>query len=115
MNQATPAVKGDNAMKPETAQHTPTPWIVRPQELDENMRQIRHESSDGLASVIATIHNETVCEEHGGDAIANAAFIVRAVNAYKEMFDLLHEIHILHAVLNISESLDSRIDLALRK
>lgn len=66
-------------------QHTPTPWIVRRQELDENMRQIRRESVDGLSSVIATIHNETICDEHGGNAISNAAFIVRAVNAHEEL------------------------------
>lgn len=69
--------------------HTPTPWIMRPQELDETMRQIRHESSDGLASVIATTHNATICEEHGGDAILNAEFIVRAANNFQSMLDAL--------------------------
>lgn len=81
-------------------QHTPTPWIIRPAEVDENKFQIRHETerNDGMwwASVVA-MTSDQICEEHGGTPEANAAYIVRAVNAHEGLLavarELLEAIH----------------------
>lgn len=60
-----------------TTQHTQTPWIV-----DDNPKNvgIREEGRGRLASL---------SEINLGQDLANAAFIVRACNAYEEMIDLL--------------------------
>jgi len=97
--------------------HTPIPWRIRPQELDERMRQIRYESGDGLASVIATTHNATICEEHGGDAVSNAAFIVRTVNCHEELLAALKEARefVSSVVQDRESAMLGRIDQAIYK
>lgn len=82
---------------PTQSQHTPTPWMIRPDELQEGSFQIRHETPfyrDNMlvASVIArTVDN--IAEEHGGSQEANAAFIVRAVNNFDEILRALKLAH----------------------
>ena len=63
-------------MKPQTAAHTPTPWKVREQ--TNGWMDIVWDRKDGLIteSTIVRLSNK-----------ANAAFIVRAVNAHEEMVD----------------------------
>ena len=65
--------------------HTPTPWTFGNGEKFPFV--IRHDS-DGLGSHIAYIAcQEVICKEHGGTPEANAAFIVRAVNAHEELLE----------------------------
>lgn len=79
----------------QTSSHTPTPWMIRPDELQEGSFQIRHETPfyrDNMlvASVIArTVDN--IAEEHGGSQEANAAFIVQAVNSHEELLEAMKE------------------------
>lgn len=70
--------------------HTPTPWTVSQAELDQQARVIRYDA-DGISSHIAMVNENTLAPEHGGSAIANAAFIVRAVNAHEELVNLLKQ------------------------
>lgn len=94
----------------ERSEHTPTPWKVEKSEtysLSEHGKSFNYSlvsESDFERIAIVGKHKE-----------ANAAFIVRAVNAHGELISLLKEIHILHRELNVSEHLDNRIQQAITK
>jgi hypothetical protein len=71
------------------ATHTPTPWVS---EVGTGKGSGLIWYRDGnLSSLVATAHDATLCQEHGGTAIDNAAFIVRAVNAHEELLEHLRE------------------------
>src|SRR3990167_6251269 len=78
--------------------HTPTPWFVRNMSDTTTSKEAFCERytievcSDGLRSVLADIREVTMCPEHGGTAEANAALIVRAVNAHDKLVDVAHSL-----------------------
>lgn len=61
-------------------QHTPGPWKVESYIFqDEKRLRLRKDTADGLASYIAEVCQEgTICEEHGGNPVANARLIAAA-------------------------------------
>ena len=67
-------------MNPKPAAHTPTPWIRRESKSDVIWIE------DGNGRVV--MHNSSVKDPEDQ---ANAAFIVRAVNAHEELLAALHE------------------------
>ena len=68
-------------MNPKPAEHTPTPWIRRESKSDVIWIE------DGNGRVV--MHNSSVKDPEDQ---ANAAFIVRAVNAHEELVEALREI-----------------------
>lgn len=68
--------------------HTQAPWIIRNMSDTTTSKQAFSERytievcRDGLRSVLADLLEVNMCPEHGGTALANAEFIVQAVNEY---------------------------------
>lgn len=87
-----------------TIEHTPTPWKSEGHDI-VSVNPDRH-----IAAIIRHNPGTTVDEQ-----IANASFIVRAVNCLEENYQLLNEIYILRKELNISDYLSARIQKAIAK
>ncbi len=87
-----------------TVQHTPTPWgvelstIYKTPVMDWN--ELDHQTGDDIVG--STISH------------ADAAFVIRAVNAHEELIALLGEIHYKHAN-SLKEGLAVRIIQAIAK
>lgn len=78
------------------AQHTPTPWTADEYESrDDQGRYMTSQICDANGLVIVEFSNSSVAEIHHEDhrwdakAKANAAFIVRAVNAHYDLVGAL--------------------------
>lgn len=75
--------------------HTPTPWKV-------------YRTPSGAIRGIGEANGDGILDHHGGfwrmgaEAEANAAFIVRAVNAHDDLIETLHE---------VAEFLDNQSDV----
>jgi hypothetical protein len=83
------------------AEHTPTPWVYRPHKHDD-WGWIRGQPEDGetVGPIVATArggsHNATDWDEHRRNKTdpfePNAAYIVKACNAFPDMLKALTEI-----------------------
>lgn len=73
-------------MTPKPAEHTPTPWVL----LDDAFAKIGEPNDDVGCTVIADCEGNVRDLSHE-TMIANAAFIVRAVNAHEELVKALEE------------------------
>jgi len=63
--------------------HTPGPWVVVGSHVE------RHDG-DGIYSRIAACYETTICEEHGGTALANARLIAAAPDLLAALRALVH-------------------------
>lgn len=64
-------------MNPETPKHTPTPWHIK---RDRRMAFFQDDSKGSLGDAICARLDDETCA-------ANAAFIVRAVNAHEALLE----------------------------
>ena len=70
--------------------HTKTPWILRKH---NDGFQVWKES-DGVRSLISEIWcDNTLCDEHGGTSLGNAAFIITACNAHEQLVQACKALH----------------------
>lgn len=92
-------------------QHTPTPWKATDGKMTSfpDSVYVSAVGRDGFQSVLAIMNTDT---NNDHDKQANAAFIVRAVNAHQAMYDALR------CVLNVgglSEELENSVQEAIAK
>ena len=62
-----------------TTKHTPGPWVA--EESDGNLAKVSY-TGTGLRSVIARLHENSLCNEHTGSVNANAHLIAAAPAMY---------------------------------
>jgi hypothetical protein len=75
-----------------TTNHTPTPWVVNHQHASRANDAESVIEQEGGSNAIATIHEIYTLSPGGSHRHANAAHIVRCVNAYDELVAALEEI-----------------------
>ena len=63
-------------------QHTPGPWVA--EESDGNLAKVSY-TGTGLRSVIARLHENSLCNEHTGSVNANAHIIAAAPAMYEAL------------------------------
>jgi len=71
-----PGTDHEHNKKGETMKHTPGPWNIVGG--NENERTDIVKIGPGYVSHIAHLHDQWLCDEHGGTAFANARLIIAA-------------------------------------
>lgn len=81
--------------------HTPGPWVIVGGNSEE--ATIVCKPGDGIVTHIARLHDQWICDEHGGSAFENARRIVACVNACEgistealEGWEALHLMNVAH-------------------
>ena len=67
-------------------QHTPGPWVA--EESDGNLAKVSY-TGTGLRSVIARLHENSLCNEHTGSVNANAHLIAAAPAMYEALVETM--------------------------
>jgi hypothetical protein len=76
-----------------TKSHTPTPWELKPEEMDKQYIRIRGTKLGGrykIANVLTPVYDGSPAYE-ADETRANAAFIVRACNSHDPLIKALQE------------------------
>ena len=76
--------------------HTPGPWCI----VGDNSTATVVRTGDGIATHIAKLHEQWICDEHGGSVLANARLIAAAPELLQALETLRAQLHE-HVKLNV--------------